>query len=320
MDNQNLLISVIVPFYNVEPYIETCLESIANQTYSNIEIILVDDGSPDNSASICNKFCKKDPRFHLYIKENGGLSSARNFGLKHVHGDCVIFVDSDDTIMPNMIEMLVFRMEDDVDVVCCGVRRIEADGLCIDTFTKSYADPIRSEAALSSMLRSEGIQIGAYSKLVRTSLIRDNNIRFEEGAIHEDLLYSVQILDAARRIAVTGIPLYNYFSRADSITRSSFSPKKMIVLDHLKLLETFIQNHYPRLMPDVWEYESNDLWYLLLEVSRRNNCESYPSLVKKVRLAFFSRKQVSEIVRKKNLKQFILWLSIRMNVYKFFKE
>lgn len=320
MNGQNALISVIVPVYNVERYVETCLKSIANQTYSNIEVVIIDDGSPDDSVNICREFCEKDSRFHLYSKKNGGLSSARNFGLRYIHGDYTIFVDSDDTIMPNMFEELVSRMKEGVDVVCCGIRRVRQDGSHIDTFTKSITNPVCSGVALRSMLRSEGIQIGAYSKLVRTNLIQNNDIRFEEGVIHEDLLYTVSVLDAARQIVITGLPLYNYYSRAGSITHSSFSPRKMIVLDHLKTLEDFIQLHYPQLTPDVWEYESNDLWHLTLEASHGNGYKKYPVLAGRVRYAFFSRKKVSKIIRRKSFKQFALWVLVRMNIYRFIRR
>ena len=121
MNKNEPLISIIVPVYNVEKYLSKCIDSIINQTYKNIEIILIDDGSTDSSGAICDKYALVDSRIHVLHIENSGVSNARNVGLNHATGDYIGFVDSDDYIEPNMYELLLEELiADDVDVVQCN--------------------------------------------------------------------------------------------------------------------------------------------------------------------------------------------------------
>lgn len=131
MDSKSL-ISVIVPIYNVENYLERCVVGIINQTYKNLEIILVDDGSPDNCPKMCDDFAKKDSRIRVVHKKNGGLSDARNAGMKIASGECIVFVDSDDYIHCNMIDkMYGVMLKDGSEVVSCGVKWVDEKGTVI---------------------------------------------------------------------------------------------------------------------------------------------------------------------------------------------
>ena len=132
------LISVIVPIYKVEEYLDRCVESLINQTYKNLEIILVDDGSPDNCPQMCEAWAQKDSRIKVVHKENGGLSDARNAGFEVATGDIISFIDSDDWIEPEMFETMLSQMEkDDSDIVSCGVNWVEENGSVIRTVTVS---------------------------------------------------------------------------------------------------------------------------------------------------------------------------------------
>ena len=130
--NQTPLISVIVPIYHVEQYLTRCVESLVNQTYSNFEIILVDDGSPDNCPKMCDDWAKKNSRIKVIHKENGGLSDARNAGMQIANGDVISFIDSDDWIDPKFFEVMLNVMQDDEsDIVSCGVKWVDEDGVLL---------------------------------------------------------------------------------------------------------------------------------------------------------------------------------------------
>ena len=204
----NKLVSIIVPVYNVEEYILKCLKSLSSQKYKNIEVIAVDDGSTDNSGKICDDF--KDERFRIFHKKNGGLSSARNFGIKKAKGEILAFVDSDDFVKEDFIEKMLERMVDDVDIVVCG-----------------YNDEKPKEETLSGRIatirfltKQENIDLITWNKVYRKSLFLDNNIWFPEGKKHEDALTTYKLLSKARKIQYISESLYEYVVRENSIMNS----------------------------------------------------------------------------------------------------
>ncbi|MBQ9782222.1 MAG: glycosyltransferase family 2 protein [Clostridia bacterium] len=175
----NDLISVIVPVYNVQKYLPRCIESILNQSYKDIELILVDDGSPDNTGEICDYYAKKDSRVVVIHKENGGVSSARNAGLNIAKGKFINFVDSDDYIPNDSLENLInLQKENDADLVCCTFERLLQNGNIVQTkfYDKVlYIDNIKSEEVnifLSNHFR------GPCAKLYRSSILKCNNLFF----------------------------------------------------------------------------------------------------------------------------------------------
>ena len=204
----NKLVSIIVPVYNVEEYILKCLKSLSSQKYKNIEVIAVDDGSTDNSGKICDDF--KDERFRIFHKKNGGLSSARNFGIKKAKGEILAFVDSDDFVKEDFIEKMLERMVDDVDIVVCG-----------------YNDEKPKEETLSGRMatirfltKQENIDLITWNKVYRKSLFLDNNIWFPKGQKHEDTLTTYKVLSKARKVAYLDEALYCYVERGDSIMKT----------------------------------------------------------------------------------------------------
>lgn len=206
------LISVVVPVYNVERYLDKCIESICRQTYSQLEIILVDDGSTDRSGAICDKWYKKDPRIRVIHKGNGGLSDARNAGIAVANGDWFMFVDSDDFITPDTIEQLYRAAEEhNCEMAVCNIVRIYDDGA-----TEPFYAPVDKVTVWDGQQRFETLkQPSACNKLFRADLFRD--VRFPKGKFYEDTFVYHILAHRANRIVLTGHDGYYYLSRRESI-------------------------------------------------------------------------------------------------------
>lgn len=246
MDQDNL-ISVIVPVYNVEEYLPRCIDSILAQTYSNLEIILVDDGTKDNSNVICDEYAAKDSRIRVIHKENGGLSSARNAGIDVAKGEYIAFVDSDDWIEPDAYEtMLTLALEENVKLVCAGRYDVRSGsgertvGLC-----PPKQEVISGEELVRRIFLWDNIDSAAWDKLYHRSLFRE--IRYPVGKIVEDVPVTYRIALDAGRIGMCSKPVYNYFHRPGSITTSSVSAKTFHFSQHTEKIYPYIREHYPQL-------------------------------------------------------------------------
>ena len=235
------LISVIVPIYNVQKYLEKCIESIINQTYSNLEIILVNDGSPDESREICDKYEKKDSRIILINKKNGGLSSARNAGLKIAKGELVVCVDSDDWINEKMIETLYSNLEKyDADLSVCSFEIKDESGNAIQKEFSEKIEILNREQAMQYAILPEKYYGFAWNKMYRKSILKD--MLYDETIRKgEDSPFTCEYISKCEKVVYQAIPLYYYRQDTVSITRSKFNPGKMTVLDAyygiIKLLE-----------------------------------------------------------------------------------
>ncbi|MBU3178169.1 glycosyltransferase [Clostridium estertheticum] len=220
------LISIIVPVYKVEQYLNRCIESIINQSYQRLEIILVDDGSPDNCGQICNEFSKKDNRVKVIHKENGGLSSARNAGLNVATGEYIGFVDSDDWIDADMFRNLLDVAErENADIVQCGFQTVLNDDTIKRKFTFDCEGYNDNESVLSAYFLQTKIHIVVWNKLYKSYLF--HSVRMVEGRLNEDMMVSFElILKTKKLLSIPGI-YYNYLQRDTSIMGTSFSPKKL---------------------------------------------------------------------------------------------
>lgn len=214
------LISVIVPVYNVESYLEQCVNSIRSQTYKNLEILLVDDGSKDGSATICDEFAKKDERIRVIHKENGGVSSARNIGLDHARGEYIAFVDGDDYIDDTMYEKLAEKMTEGIDIVF-GYYQCEYPDGTIDCYTDTYDNLLDKPWDIRPMLCSgervlNGEQIafincGCWRSLYRKEIIDTLHLRFDHILkMGEDRIFLVEYLNECNRAGLIKEPLYHY--------------------------------------------------------------------------------------------------------------
>lgn len=241
------LISVIVPVYNVEKYLDECVKSLIEQSYTNLEILLVDDGSLDSSGRICDRWKREDRRVTVIHQKNGGLSDARNSGLLRAKGQLIAFVDSDDVIYSTMYEKLYnVMLETNCDISSCEIlsqkefhkEDFEGQNICK---TKEYS----AEEALREIIDNRDIYVTVWNKLYRRSVI--DGIMFERGKYHEDEYWTYQIIARAKKITMISQYYYGYRQRDNSIMTQRYT------LRHLDLLEArdrrlrFIREKFPGL-------------------------------------------------------------------------
>lgn len=238
-------VSVIVPVYNVEAYLENCLESISNQTEKNIEIIVVDDGSPDKSGEIAEKYQLKDSRVKVIHKKNGGLSDARNSGLDVAKGKYICFIDSDDWIEHDYIELLIEGIEkNEADISVLKIKKINDYSKIMDsTETDHFWNVFPSEEAMSILFTNNKIGYSANNKLFKRSLFAE--LRFPYGKLMEDKAVMYLLIDKSIRVAVNKSEKYHYYQSPVSILRGSFNPKKFDTFDIQEEIIKFIDTNYP---------------------------------------------------------------------------
>ena len=237
-------ISVIVPIYNVEPYIHQCVDSIINQTYKDLEIILVDDGSPDNCGKICDEYAAKDDRVKVIHRPNGGLSAARNSGLDVATGEYIAFVDSDDYIACNMYsDMMEFMLKHKLDIVVCSSYRVKNSKIKEEKYTYEEEILLKPEFMPKALTTSF---IPAWNKLYKADVVGD--IRYPVGRKFEDSATTYLMFEKANIIGVLDIPYYYYRVNENSITQTSYyaSSRWDYVLGYIERLD-FVEKKYPEL-------------------------------------------------------------------------
>ncbi len=238
-------ISVIVPCYNVEEYVEKCLQSLANQTYKNLEIIVVNDGSTDSTKAIIDRFCEGRDNFIVVDKQNGGLSSARNEGFKYATGELIGFVDSDDFVDADMYEHLYNNMQKEgADLSICGKYRYEND-VATPMQKEGIYLSMTGEQALKTLLMGNPYQNEAWDKLYKRELF--DNLRFPEGKQYEDSAIMYRIMHACNKVVYDSTPKYYYLIRGSSITGANFSPKRMDYFEAGKKCLDYVQANCPQL-------------------------------------------------------------------------
>lgn len=238
-------VSIIVPIYNGEKTLELCLESIKNQTYKNFEVLLIDDGSIDNSSTICKKYCRNDERFFLYMKENGGVSSARNCALEKATGTYISFIDCDDTISDNYLEFIITQMElNKADIGVVKFNLVNNLSL-INTKINPKFSILDKQKFLINLINGKGLASGCINKIYRKNIFR--NIRFQNVAVAEDLYFNYEIADINDEIKVfySESKLYNYYiSHSNSVMHGSFSEKNLDVIKQYEMLLNESENKY----------------------------------------------------------------------------
>ena len=236
------LISIVVPIWNVELYLKKCVDSLINQTYKKIEILLVDDGSPDNCSQICDEYAKIDNRIKVYHKKNGGLSDARNYGIIHCKGKYISFVDSDDYVESTYIEKLYKALtETNSDISMC-FHYVEYPNKTLVRNGKKQIT-FDSHEALFDLLYSKNIDTSSWAKLYRRELFKD--IRFPVGKLFEDTATTYKLLDASKKIVSINDCLYHYVIRKNSITTGKFNMKKLDLIDVTFEMQNYLLKKYP---------------------------------------------------------------------------
>lgn len=212
-------VTVIIPVYRVEDYLDKCIGSVMNQTHSNIEIILVDDGSPDNSGVMCDKYAELDSRIKVIHKKNGGLSDARNHGLEIAQGKYTLFVDSDDYIKTNAIETLyAYAENENLDIVSANAYQVKESN--ITTLFSGYSeDVVNGKTFLVESIKNKKYLAAVWLRLYKTNLLKRNNLFFKVGLLHEDEQWTPYVLMNATRVGYLDYSFYYYLMRSGSITQ-----------------------------------------------------------------------------------------------------
>ncbi len=215
-------ISIIIPVYNTEKYLQACLDSVLSQSFVDYEVLLIDDGSKDRSVIICDEYAQKDNRIRVFHKENGGVSSARNLGLDNALGEWVYFVDSDDEVLPGGLETLVKCVSEDIDIVLAGYERYNVDGSVLYKIDDRLITLLDKKESLSTLYENYGLYYNFLTygciRLLRNEIIQSNHLRFDqELANKEDTLFLTQYILKSNGITrFTTTPVYRYNEREDS--------------------------------------------------------------------------------------------------------
>ena len=282
------MVSVIIPIYKVEKYLRKCIDSVLNQTYQDFEIILVDDCSPDNCPEICDEYAKKDSRIMVIHKENGGLSSARNAGIKVARGEYLAFVDSDDTIKENFLKTLVEGLEDNSADLCASkLKKVfeNSNQELEQVFTNSVE--IVTDKKFDYALTEDKYAGFVTSMLFKREILINNNLLFDEQIFHgEDLPFTLEYLTHCDKVFFIDSGLYLYLIRENSITTSvRFNKRQFTILRARERVLEIIKQYSPK------NYNFCKATYLmhaikqkyLLRPIRKENKEEYSEVTKKIK-------------------------------------
>ncbi len=241
--NTKPLISIVVPVYNVEEYVDLSVQSMVEQTYENIEILLVDDGSTDTSGERCKIWSERDARVRYIHKENGGAASARNVALDVCRGELITFVDSDDLIDANFIEVLYDAMyAENADISICGWKNETVSRIVASDTVKGSVSYDKTEA-LNKLFYQEDYDTAMWAKLYRAELFEQ--IRFPLGNIYEDIAIIYKVFERVNKVVYSDYNGYHYLLRDTGTTLKTFSRKKMDLIDVADEMEEYILTNYP---------------------------------------------------------------------------
>lgn len=295
----NKKLSVIVPVFGVEKYLDKCVSSIVNQNYTNLEIILVDDGSPDECPQICDQWARRDSRIKVIHKKNGGLSSARNSGMVVATGEYLAFVDSDDFIDERMYEIMLIAMnETNADIAACG--RIIYDGINNQPQHVTNQMKVFSvKNAFYELLTNGAIEEAVWDKVYKRSLF--DGISFPDGEINEDLVVTPQIFFKAKSIVHVAEPFYYYRVNLNSISKTNYDERKRVVVKHVRDFKDLIIAHYPDLMDELGLFLARYSFAMLVCMSKdplaiktyKTDFEFYKKNLKTNLLKYYNAKNVT---------------------------
>lgn len=309
----NQIVSVIVPIYKVEKYLSRCVDSILQQTYKHLEIILVNDGSPDNCGTIADKYEKKDNRIKVIHKENGGLSDARNYGMRYVTGEFTLFVDSDDWLDHMLIEELVKASNKyKADIIQSAFYYAYDDYLLFDSRVyknEKIPEIFDNKTLMYQLVKNEKVKNFAWGKLYKTNLIKD--IPFLKGVLFEDVFWAHLVMQRVSTYVSLNKPMYFYYQREDSIV-ANYTPRNLDIIKGLKERHKFIEEHYPHLVDESYKMilKMNLIHYnLLLRNREKDTTGSYRKEIQqyiKKQYPQLRKAVLNEKVLKKQLRLFML--------------
>ena len=257
----NELISVIVPVYNVEKYLRKAVQSIQNQTYKNLEIMLINDGSTDSSGDICDELAELDSRIVVIHKENGGVSTARNEAQKVAKGNYVIYVDSDDYIHEEMIQSLYEQLiAENADVSSCSVMNVYQNSQTPQCSDENLYFVYNQEEFLREYLIGQRVQGTLGNKLIRKEIT--DQLEFPVGKIYEDAYYHLQLVQVAKKYVVHTKPYYYYYHRNQSLTTNPYHERDLVYLDVYQKFYDLVQQQYPRIINEAFFRLSYAYFYI----------------------------------------------------------
>lgn len=299
---EDVLISVIIPVYNVEKYVVYCVKSILRQTYKKLEIILVDDGSTDKSGVLCDSLADFDDRIVVIHKTNGGLSDARNAGLNIAHGDYYGFVDSDDYIEEHMYERLLHSCaETKSEIAMCGRYIVHED---TDDkrplFAKNAISVFSRTEAVRNLLLSQDCDVAAWDKLYKSELFE--GMRYPVGVLHEDMNFTIRLFHKCTSIVHIGTPEYNYLVRRNSICRQKFSAQKLDLYEQAKLGKNFADENYPELSKEAEAYLLRAVASLIGTASGSLMSKSDATIIKKLVFTYTHKILMNKYMKKQKVR------------------
>lgn len=257
------LISVVIPIYKVEEYLKQCIDSIIAQTYKKIEIILVDDGSPDSSGAICEEYAKKDKRIKVIHKENGGLSDARNKGIEEATGKYIAFIDSDDYIEPSYLGKLYYAVTKcDTKIAQCNIQKVDENSNKLEVIGDETKEIKSGKTMIKELYDNKWENIVVWNKLYLKQLFDD--IRYPIGKIHEDEFTTYKILYEIEKIVIIPEYLYCYRQREESIINKKYDLNKLDILEALQERLNFFE-----------EKKEKQLYHLTLQCYLQKLKENY---------------------------------------------
>lgn len=317
------MVSVIVPVYNVEKYLEECVESILEQTYTDFELILVDDGSSDKSGAICDSIADRDDRIRVFHKTNGGLSDARNYGIRKSKGEYLTFIDSDDYVSQYYLDTLVNLINRySVSMSCVGLCLTKSRKGCRNEKVKEDGRCVSSEELLKKCCIREALGISAPGKLYHKSLFLE--ISYPIGKLYEDLMTTPYIIALCDKIAYSRQKLYFYYQREDSIMHHSIGEKDLELFGGLNELVKFVDKNYPRLHEAaVCRYIDDSFGTIIQRLIYNNDYCEKAKWIKKISAQYFWEGLTNKYIGKGKKIQLILFLinsRIYRFVYKIFKK
>lgn len=284
---KNVKVSVVIPVYNVQKYLRCCIDSIIKQTYQNLEIILVDDGSTDESGKICDQYVEIDSRVHVLHKKNGGLSDARNAGIKLSKGQYLYFLDSDDAIPIYAIEKLLNACEtEDADVAMAGIS-VFTDILPCKKNKEGIFVTVSKVEALRKMLLHDGVGHEAWGKLYKKSLWENED--FPNGMLYEDYATIYHIVGKSNKIVILSDELYFYRIRNNSIMKSKITKKNLVLLDISNDVTNYLKKNIPEIGYEA-QYLQMVTYLKLLKGILDNGMNSYPEAQDRIKRYVFSCK------------------------------
>lgn len=277
IQDEQVKVSIIVPVYNTEQYLTRCVESILGQTYSNLEILLVDDGSPDRCPEMCDSFAEKDQRIKVIHKQNGGLSDARNAGIEATTGDYLMFIDSDDYISVDMVRLLLHTAcKEHAEVVACGYYITQENGQSFYSPKPKSYEVFTPERAIADAFSSPSYcEISACNKIFSARLFKDLDMRFPVGKLHEDTFIIYQILFYASKTVFIDKPLYYYVQTPNSIMRSKFDKRHLDIYEALEQAKEFAEKNALHIQMQLESYEAlMDFYFLNLLLEQNTEDKS----------------------------------------------